>query len=72
MDIIDVVDNINAEPDTEQNTFLVTIEHNGKKIEREFIYAIDDEDMKSKVVMVSIIGDRIADSLEDMLEEITK
>lgn len=58
------------EPDMHQ--FRVTIEYNDRKIQREYQYDANDDLDAKRTVMVSVVGDMIADGLEDMLETITK
>lgn len=58
------------EPD--MRNFKVTIEYNGKKIDRVYQYDANEDLDSNNTVMVSVVGDMMADSLEDMLETITK
>lgn len=73
-DIIDIVDEMNTEPfyEPDMRDFKVSIEYKGRVIERKFQYDNNLEQLDDNEMMVSTMGDVIADNLEDMLNEVTK
>lgn len=58
------------EPDN--HNFKVTIEYNDNKITREYQYDANADMDGKKVIMISVVGDMIADSLEDIITEVTR
>lgn len=74
MEIEKIVDDLNAMPQYEpdNHNFKVTIEYNGKQITREYQYDANADMDGKKVIMISVVGDMIADSLEDIITEVTR
>ena len=70
---LEIVSDINEEKyESDMRNFKLIIEYQNKKVEKEFQYDAKLDEVNYPEVMISVVGDMMADNLEEVLEELIK